>query len=411
MHQVVPGSNADGRIELFGIAADGSVWHTWQTAPNNGWSEWTVMDGPRLRNMTVASNADGHLEIFATGPDDKVWHIWQTAPNSGWSEWTLLFTPNDRMREVFAGRNADGRLEVFGIGTDLSFWHTWQTQPNNGWSGWNFFDGPSFRRIVVASNADGHLELFGIAQDNKTWHIWQTAPNNGWSEWNVMWELTDKFQMLAAHQNWDGRLDLYAVAPDGSPWVTWQTAPSNGWAGWNLDINLILVVPEHFSQADFEDIHGGLEITRKIYASAGIRLRGVKWYQISAGAAGGYEVIDSNSEAEDLTSDWTVPNHSIDVFVVRVLNGNDGESGISPVGGPCDKDKKGMNGAVVSLNGNVSDTGQILAHEIGHYLGLDHVDFLNLMFPAVVASYPTPFSSFVDWQINIIKSHCFIYPD
>jgi hypothetical protein len=33
------GRNADGRLEVFGIAPDGRIWQTWQVAPNNGWNE------------------------------------------------------------------------------------------------------------------------------------------------------------------------------------------------------------------------------------------------------------------------------------------------------------------------------------------------------------------------------------
>ena len=90
----------------------------------------------------------------------------------------------------------------------------------------------------------------------------------------------------------------------------------------------------------------------------------------SAADAGGKAIIDSSSEAQDLTADWTVPNGSLDLFVVQVVNG---ASGWSPVGGSCDKDSKGMTGSVVSLEGGKDYAGNTFAHEMGHYLGLDHV--------------------------------------
>jgi hypothetical protein len=40
----------------------------------------------RLRHLAVASNADGRLEVFGVAPDDEVWQTWQTAPNNGWNE-------------------------------------------------------------------------------------------------------------------------------------------------------------------------------------------------------------------------------------------------------------------------------------------------------------------------------------
>ncbi len=40
----------------------------------------------RLVTICVASNFDGRLEVFGTSSDDRIWHTWQTAPNDGWNE-------------------------------------------------------------------------------------------------------------------------------------------------------------------------------------------------------------------------------------------------------------------------------------------------------------------------------------
>ena len=228
--------NADGRLEVFGVAGDQSLWHTWQTSPNNGWSGWAPLHGPgdRLRNLVVANNADGRLEVFGTAGDDSIWQTWQTSPNNGWSGWALMHSAADRLRSLAVGRNADGRLEVFGVAGDQSLWHTWQTSPNNGWSGWAPLHGPGdrLRNLVVANNADGRLEVFGTAGDDSIWQTWQTSPNNGWSGWALMHSAADRLRSLAVGRNADGRLEVFGVAGDQSLWHTWQTSPNNGWSGW-----------------------------------------------------------------------------------------------------------------------------------------------------------------------------------
>jgi hypothetical protein len=70
--------------------------------------------------MIIAQNADGRLELFL-----KSHHKWQTAPNNGWSEWApFQFAvsgstyPIGELNANAIARNADGRLEVFTLGTD-----------------------------------------------------------------------------------------------------------------------------------------------------------------------------------------------------------------------------------------------------------------------------------------------------
>jgi hypothetical protein len=90
--QPVVGSNADGRLEVFGIGADGALWHIWQWRPGGDWSEWASFGGSfdpagdtGLIRPAVGTNADGRLEVFLRGPDGRLWHTWQLAPNDGWS--------------------------------------------------------------------------------------------------------------------------------------------------------------------------------------------------------------------------------------------------------------------------------------------------------------------------------------
>jgi hypothetical protein len=49
-------------------------------------NESSLIRRDRLRQLVIASNADGRLEVFGLAPDDEVWQTWQTAPNNGWNE-------------------------------------------------------------------------------------------------------------------------------------------------------------------------------------------------------------------------------------------------------------------------------------------------------------------------------------
>jgi Metallo-peptidase family M12B Reprolysin-like len=146
-----------------------------------------------------------------------------------------------------------------------------------------------------------------------------------------------------------------------------------------LDINIIRVGVESFTIGDEKEIDSAVHLMRKMYATVGIGVGRVARYGIATADAGGKDFIDDRDEAEELTEEWTVDNSAIDVFVVRNYAGN--ASGSSPVEGPCNKDSKTMSGVVVSIEGDVHESGIVLAHEVGHYLGLEHnPDLRNLMY-------------------------------
>ena len=195
MAQPVVGSNADGRLEVFAIGADGALWHIWQWRPGGDWSEWASFGGSfdpagdtGLIRPAVGTNADGRLEVFLRSPDGRLWHTWQLAPNDGWSALEPFPFTGGLQSAPAVVSNADGRLEVFMVGDLGGLWHIWQLAPNDGWSPLTSLLGPvgvgGLAGLLTAGrNEDGRLEVFATAEDTILWHIWQTVPNNGWDRW------------------------------------------------------------------------------------------------------------------------------------------------------------------------------------------------------------------------------------
>lgn len=222
------GSNADGRLEIFANGNNHSIWHNWQTAPNNGWSGWNTLGGLLTSNPAVSVNRDGRLELFARGVDDALWHIWQLAPNGDWSGWISLggIITSDPTIDC----NEDGRLEVFARGADNALWHNWQTSPGGAWSGWVSLGGTITSDPISYHNADGRLEVFARGTDGAVWHIWQTSPNNGWSRWSSLGGAITS--LCTVRQDADGRLELFARGTDNAVWHVWQMVPNGGWSSW-----------------------------------------------------------------------------------------------------------------------------------------------------------------------------------
>jgi hypothetical protein len=166
-----------------------------------------------------------------------------------------------------------------------------------------------------------------------------------------------------------------SVPTDPEPTVTSEVsvrAYLNSLEGKHIHLNIIRVGIDNFTNAEVDKIDYAIYRIRNIYRPVNLGVGRVEHYDVTSGDAGGKDDLGSEDEAEDLTHDWTVPNNGLDVFMVDNISDKD-FVGISPVGGPCDKDDKDMNGVIGGeVNRDSEGVARTFAHEIGHYLGLSH---------------------------------------
>jgi hypothetical protein len=141
-----------------------------------------------------------------------------------------------------------------------------------------------------------------------------------------------------------------------------------------LHINVIAVGSDQFTDNDYIEIDYSIFKIRNIYHTVGLGIGRVRHYIIPTADADGLDSPTSRDDLEELTANWTVNNSGIDFFVPHnmMIPSNGGVLlGRSAVDGPCDKDAKGMTGATGGLWGS-EQTARTFAHEIGHYLSLEH---------------------------------------
>jgi len=171
-----------------------------------------------------------------------------------------------------------------------------------------------------------------------------------------------------------------------------------GYAGW-------------FSQQEAQQAQHAVDVMRQLYAQIDLGVRKLYWRYIPTDEATGYWAVDG-AEATELTEDFSGPElDSVDVFYVNLITD---AGGWSRQDGPCNKNAAGRTGSIIEVNlanGN-QFAGILLAHEVGHYLGLPgDSDITNVMgqsTPSGVDSISLQSVNLTNDQGDIMKSHCSI---
>ncbi len=209
----VVGKNANGRLELFKVDADGQLRHRWHKVSNGDWSAWSSLGGSFYPGLCVLTNATAQLELFAVNrATHELWHTQQhPADSSEWSAWASL--GGSLRGPVAVGQNTEGLLHAFALAAEGGVVkHRWQTNAPAGWAAWSDLGGNVLPGLVAARNRDGRLELFGLnADEHSLVHCWQRDPKSP-ADWSG-WESLGGFILpgFAVGQNVLGRLEVFAV--------------------------------------------------------------------------------------------------------------------------------------------------------------------------------------------------------
>ncbi|MFI6333332.1 tectonin domain-containing protein, partial [Micromonospora chersina] len=235
LRAVAAETNADGRMELFGVNSNGTIWHRAQNSADKSgaigpWGPWVQFDGG-LSSIAAARNADGRIELFGSNELGQVFHRSQTAKNASccWTPWTQFDGPG--MVKVAAETNLDGRIEMFGLDGVGHIFHRAQLTAGgaSGWSAWTPLDGTpgTLSTIAVARNND-RLELYATTPDHALYYRTQVDPTGtAWTAWTP---LGDSVFEIGAESSSDGRVELVATTSSGGVVYRYQSSPGS-WAG------------------------------------------------------------------------------------------------------------------------------------------------------------------------------------
>ena len=209
--------------------------------------------------------------------------------------------------------------------------------------------------------------------------------------------------------------DFYGYVTGHPKWLSLLTQ-ARLLQGKHIHLNLIKVgVGSNINQ----DLDAGLQYMRDTYATVQLGIGRIKRFALPEPNATKHKTLESDDEVVALINEWSVHNDGIDLFLVGTISGTG--VGKTWVPGSCDKDDTKDNpagstvavGETFALVSTVPGlTGYTLAHEIGHFLGLDarytgnhNPDPNNLM----AASNPVPIPTvgeLDDEQGKVMRGHC-----
>jgi hypothetical protein len=205
-------------------------------------------------------------------------------------------------------------------------------------------------------------------------------------------------------------------APDGST----TSMSLSDWAALRnkekFNLNIIAVGSDSFTTSMWDEVDTLVHRMRQIYARIDVGVQHVRHFGVLAADAKGLDIITTSDEVDDLRESWAVDNGAIDLLIPagwdRSPSALNGLLGRAKLDGPClgEKDDKGAAGAAVGLSGPLLSS-RSAAHEIGHYLSLEHQQSLgaNLMAQTTVADNPTwQAVGLFARQADDVRDHCLV---
>ncbi len=231
------GVNQDGRLELFGANADGSLSHVPQVLFAGGpFGLWSSLDGSLtsgpVGTPSVLTDRGGRLHVFVRWTGLSIRHRAQNSPGGAWGAWEEMGGPRGTFAtsSPVAAVNALGRLEVYvrGFGQRLYV----KVQDNTGTfpADWRDIGSPpiggSAGRPGVASNSDNRLELFVTGEDGGVYRSVQRLDST--MSWPGTWTYlggTGVRSDPAAERNAAGEIEVFVRGSDDKLWHRRQAAP------------------------------------------------------------------------------------------------------------------------------------------------------------------------------------------
>jgi MYXO-CTERM domain-containing protein len=248
---------ADGRVEVFALGSDQTVWHDAWLLAKKAWGGWESLGGASIATGVGAIlGSDGHAEIFATDASGVAWrNATPDATSTTWSGWVAM-TGGKLATRPIPVRWADGHLEVFARGTDDNL-YTSEASTSGTW--------PAFMAINAGTPIEGEPsalvyeaygpEIFARNPKGELVHAWYET--NAFVPWANDFHETLASDPLAWIRP-DGQGEVFGIDDEGN--LVKSIHDSADWSSWTTlatGMDACTSIPKPDSDAGGGTLDGG----------------------------------------------------------------------------------------------------------------------------------------------------------
>ena len=332
------------RLDVFVVGTDHALWHRWWDGST--WGGWESLGGVLTSQPHVVSWGPNRLDVFVIGTDHALWHKWWDG--SAWGGWESLGgVLHSQPKAVAWGPN---RLDIFAIGSDSAVWHKWWN--GSAWGGWESLGGSLFSEVNAVARRPNRLDVFAIGTDNAVYRRWWNGST--WGGWE---SLGGSLFSPVCPVSWaSNRLDIFSVGSDHALWHRWT----------DLGVEEVRLHIKILTNPTIQ-IATMINAMEQVYAAAGLSVEIISTENLNLPAlndldVGGCTLGVTTTEQNQLFNNRNnVGANEIVVYFVRST---------VPAFNGCAAFPAGRPGAVVAQGA----TQWTLGHEVGHVLGLFHVN-------------------------------------
>lgn len=263
-----------------------------------------------LGDVHAVANSDGRLEIYGIGPDGTLYQRYELSPDADWSLWGVHRAPGNVGTDVIRAPAPDGRLYVASLDRGVLSLRR-QQSANAGFEAQDVRTGHDLRSVALAINQDGTVAAFAIGGSEMLYYLSQQQPESGdWSDWSLVGgdslranplpasgsleAFIVRSQVLSAARNRNGALSAFAIGSTGSVVVATQAQPnSRSWSWTSLgghDIDAISARTNRFGEITLVALGGDHALYARQQAKSG---EWSEWMQLHPGPVADFALLST----------------------------------------------------------------------------------------------------------------------